>query len=105
MFIGIIAFLGLAPNYMVSRIIVPMSKPFTYNDYYVNYLLKTSIWNIHDLLGIAIALALGAGFYILFKRKELFSYSPPDYVSVEYSVYNPAVKIPGSCFHQGWALY
>ncbi len=98
MFIGVIAFLGLAPNVMVSRIIVPMSGPFTYNDYYVNYLLKTSVWNIHDLFGIAIALALGAGFYIFFKRKELFSYSLPDYVSVEYSVYKPAVKILGVAF-------
>lgn len=98
MFIGVITFLGLAPNYMVTRIIVPMSKPFTYNDYYVNYLLKTSIWNVHDLLGIAIALALGAGFYILFKRKELFSYSLPDYVSIEYAVYNPAVKFLGVAF-------
>ncbi len=97
-FIGIIAFLGLAPNVMVSRIIVPMSGPFTYNDYYVNYLLKTSVWNIHDLLGIAIALALGAGFYLFFKRKDLFSYSFPDYVSVEYSVYKPAVKILGVAF-------
>jgi formate hydrogenlyase subunit 3/multisubunit Na+/H+ antiporter MnhD subunit len=97
-FIGIIAMLGLAPNAMVSRIIVPMSAPFTYNDYYVNYLLKTSVWNIHDLFGIAIALALGAGFYIFFKRKELFSYLPPDYASVEYSVYTPAVKVLGSTF-------
>jgi hydrogenase-4 component B len=97
-FIGTIAFLGLAPGFMVSRIIVPMSEPFTYNDYYVNYLLKTSVWNIHDLLGIAIALALGAGFYLFFKRKELFSYSMPDYVSVEYSVYKPAVKILGVAF-------
>ncbi|OPL08826.1 MAG: hypothetical protein AVO34_13975 [Firmicutes bacterium ML8_F2] len=92
-FIIIIPLLGLFPATMIKKVIVPMTGSFVYNDYYVNYLYKTNVWVIQDLLGILIGLVLGAGFYIIFKRKELFSLVPPDYLSVEYSVYKPAVKI------------
>jgi len=91
-FIVVITFLGLYSKTMINRVIVPMAGTFTYSEYYLNYLMKTSVWNIHDLFGIVIALSLGAGFFIFFKKRDLFSLKPPAYLSVEYSVYQPVTK-------------
>lgn len=91
-FIGMIAFLGLFPEIMIKKVLVPMASPFTFSDYYVNYLYKTNIWNMHDFFGIVIGFALGAGFYLLFRKKDLFNLKLPDYLSVEYAVYLPVTK-------------
>jgi len=97
-FIGIISYLGLFPETIIKKVLIPMAEPFTYADYYVNYLYKTNIWNIHDLLGIVIGFALGAVFYLFFTKKDLFSLKLPDYLSVEYSVYRPVTSILGATF-------
>jgi len=97
-FIGIISFLGLFPETIIKKVLIPMTEPFTYAEYYVNYLYKTNIWNIHDLLGIVIGFALGAGFYLIFTKKNLFSLKLPDYLSVEYSMYRPVTALLGATF-------
>jgi len=97
-FIAMITFLGLFPSAIINRVIVPMTEAFTYKEYYVDYLLKTNVWNLHDFFGILTALILGAGIYLFLKRKELFTLAPPDYLSVEYSVYKPVTKILGFVF-------
>jgi hydrogenase-4 component B len=97
-FIGVISFLGLFPEIVIKKVLVPMTEPFTFAEYYINYLYKTNIWNIHDIFGIVIGFALGAGFYLLFTRKDLFSLKPPDYLSVEYSVYRPVTAYLGATF-------
>jgi hydrogenase-4 component B len=97
-FIGAISFLGLFPETVIKKVLVPMTEPFTFAEYYVNYLYKTNIWNIHDLIGIVIGFALGAGFYLLFTKKDLFSLKLPDYLSVEYSVYRPVTAFLGATF-------
>lgn len=97
-FIGAIVFLGLFSPLVLNKVIVPMAEAFTYSDYYLNYLAKTSVWIVPDLIGIAIGLALGACFYILFKRNNIFSIQPPPYLSVEYSLYKPAAGLLGLTF-------
>jgi formate hydrogenlyase subunit 3/multisubunit Na+/H+ antiporter MnhD subunit len=97
-FIAIISFLGLSSQFMIKKVIVPMTANFTYSDYYTEYLYKTNVWNIKDLSGIAIGLALGAAFYILFKKKDLFSFQAPAYLSVEHSVYRPVTATLGMVF-------
>jgi len=97
-YIAAIVTLGLLSEKVIRQIIVPMAGTFTYKEYYLNYLAKTSVWVLPDLIGIAVALALGAGFYILFRKKELFSYKPPVYLSIEYSIFNPAIKMLKSFF-------
>ncbi len=90
-FIVIIALLGLFSPAMLSKVIVPMAGTFTYSEYYLNYLQKTSVWYIPDLIGIAIALVLGAVIYIYSIKKGLFLYQPPAFLSVEKSVYRPVI--------------
>lgn len=97
-FIGVISFLGLFPEMIIKKVLIPMTEPFTYAEYYLNYLYKTNIWNIHDLLGIVIGFALGVGFYLFFTKKDLFSLKLPDYLSVEYSVYRPVTAFLGATF-------
>ncbi len=103
-FIAVIAFLGLYSELIIKNVIVPMSDTFTYKEYYVNYLAKTSVWTIPDLLGIAVGLAIGAALYLLARKKELFLLSPPDYISVEYSIYQPATRILGIAFTRAGRL-
>ncbi len=88
-FICVISFLGLFSPYILKNIVMPMADTFTYSQYYLDYTANTSVWYPEDLYGIAIGLALGTGFYILFKWKNIFNYEPPSYLSVERSLYKP----------------
>ncbi len=97
-FIGIIGFLGLSSPLMLKSVIVPMASAFTYSEYYLNYLANTGVWYLQDLFGIVIALVLGGVFYIVFKRKDLFSFEPPSYLSVERSLYRPAIAFMNISF-------
>lgn len=97
-FIGVIASLGLFSPYMLQNVVMPMAGTFTYSEYYINYTANTSVWYPADLLGIATGLALGVGFYIFFKRKDIFNYSPPKRLSVEQSLYKPATAFFGFYF-------
>ncbi len=97
-YIAVILFLGLFSRQMISGLIVPMTGSFTYAEYYVNYLNKTSVWILPDLISVAIGLSLGAVFYLTFKRKNVFDLKPPDYLSVEESVYRPATRMLGKIF-------
>ncbi len=97
-FIGVISFLGLFSPYMLKNVVVPMADSFTYSDYYLNYLANTGVWYLEDLLGVAAGLALGAGFYIIFKWKDVFNYKPPEKLSVERSLYQPATAYLGIYF-------
>ncbi len=92
-FIAVIIALGLFSEKIIKQVIVPMAGTFTYNEYYLNYLAKTSVWVLPDLIGIVIAFVLGAGLYLLFRKKDLFSFEPPVYLSVEYSVYRPVIRL------------
>ena len=97
-FIAVISFLGLFSPFMLQNVIAPMGSSFTYSAYKLDYLANTGVWYTPDLLGIAIGLSLGAGFYLLFKKKELFTYKPPSVLSVEGSIYRPATVILGTVF-------
>jgi hydrogenase-4 component B len=97
-FIAAIIMLGLYPSFLIKKLIVPMAAPFTYSDYYLNYLYKTNVWNIHDYLGIFIALTLAAGFYFLFTKKDIFNYQPPAYLSIEALLYRPVIALLGLTF-------
>jgi hydrogenase-4 component B len=97
-FITAITALGLFPDLLIKKVIVPMAGPFTFSDYYLNYLYKTNVWNIHDFLGILIAFVLAAGFYLFITKKDLFNYKPPLYLSVEALVYRPTVAFLGISF-------
>ncbi len=97
-FIAIVIFLGLYPEIAIKKVLVPMTEPFTFAEYYIKYLYKTNIWNIHDLFGIVIGFALGAVFYLLFTKKNLFAIRLPDCLSVEYSLYRPVTAYLGAQF-------
>jgi hypothetical protein len=59
----------------------------------VNYLARTIVWNIDDLMGIIIALLIGIVVFLLARKKDLFLIRPPDFLSVEHTLYRPATEV------------
>ncbi len=85
--------LGLFPQTVLERVLVPASGAFVYDSYGVNYLLKQNFLSIADLLGVLIPIALGLGLLYLMKRKELFTKIKfPFWFSVDRYIYAPISK-------------
>ncbi|HED24700.1 MAG TPA: hypothetical protein ENN91_06210 [Firmicutes bacterium] len=97
-YLAAILFLGLQSPLVLKRVIEPMAELFTYSEYHLHHLAEVGVWTLHDLYGVALPLALGIGLYILLKKKDLFALKPPDYLSVEYSVYRPLTAVLGTAF-------
>lgn len=92
-FIAAVALLGLGPEFIVTKIMVPMTAAFTYGEAYIYELAQTYVWTFSDILGIVVAFVIGGALYLLAEKKELFSFKPPVYLSVERLVYRPATLI------------
>ncbi len=97
-YLVVVLFLGLQSPLVLKRVIEPMAEVFTYSEHHLHHLAEVGVWTLHDLYGIAVALVLGIGLYILFRRKELFALKPPPYLSVEYSLYRPLTAVLGTAF-------
>ncbi len=61
---------GLFPAQVIKNIIIPMGTVFNYDAYGMAYVAKTSVWNIHDINGIALSLAIGAITYFILNRTD-----------------------------------
>ncbi|MGM0652079.1 MAG: complex I subunit 5 family protein [Bacillota bacterium] len=100
-YIGAIIFLGTNSTFMLKKVITPMASAFTYSDYYLEYVAKTTVWHSGDLIGVGIGLGLGTMFYLIFKKKEIFSYQPPSFLSIERLFYRPVVYLLGAYYTRG----
>jgi hypothetical protein len=88
-FMAVILILGVFPAAILEKVIVPMSQGYVYDQHHLAYLLKTSVWHVHDLTGILVALLLGGTLYVFFVRKDLFSLQLPGRFGVEHLFYRP----------------
>ncbi len=77
---------GLAPKSVLTNLIAPSLNGFVLDEYLVNYIFKINLWYPQDLLAVAIALGLGALFFYLSHRYNLFRFSPklPEWVGLEF---------------------
>ncbi|MCW3489180.1 complex I subunit 5 family protein [Dethiobacter alkaliphilus] len=99
-FAGFAAFLlygGLAYSNVIERVILPMSTGFVYNDYYLNYVAKTGVWNGEDLFAISISLGIGAVTFLLLSRID-FALPLPQKLSVERLIYKPVLNFSVNMF-------
>ncbi len=90
-FAGAILLLGLFPQFILEKIIVPASGAFVFDSYKVDYLLKQNFINTTDLLGVIIPITAGIILMLLMKKFDIFRFRFPDWFSVEKVVYAPVV--------------
>jgi NADH:ubiquinone oxidoreductase subunit 5 (subunit L)/multisubunit Na+/H+ antiporter MnhA subunit len=89
-FAAIILVGGIFPGQVIKSVIVPMSAGFNYDAYGMAYVAKTNVWNSHDLGGIAVSLAIGIIFFVIFSAIG-FKIPLPRRLSVEQRVYRPVL--------------
>ncbi len=89
---GCILVMGLFPNVLLARVILPAARGFTYDGYGLNYLAKINLFVAYDLRNIAVAVGLGLLLFIVFSKTNAFAYRPPGWLSVESLVYLPVIK-------------
>jgi len=93
-----IILMGLFPNVLLDRVIIPAARGFTYDSAGLEYLTKIDLFVAYDLQNIAIAVGLGLLLFVVFSRTGAFNYRPPGWLSVESLVYLPAIKGLSSAF-------
>ncbi len=94
MIIGaIIIFIGTNPALLLKRLIGPLVGSFPFDDYSFNYFMKLNFWDPHDLQGMAAIVAVAAVLFFVGHRYELFTRKLPAWLSIEYLVYTPMLKV------------
>ncbi|MDW7739947.1 MAG: proton-conducting transporter membrane subunit [Bacillota bacterium] len=89
---AVILFIGLNPFYVLKKLVGPLVGAFPFDEYSFNYLLKVNFWDIHDLQGMAVVIAMAAVIFILGNKFKLFTFRFPDWLSIEQSIYRPIVS-------------
>lgn len=87
-----ILFIGTNPFFMLENFLGPLVSSFPFDEYYVNYFMKLNFWDVHDLQGMAAIVAMAAVLFIVGHRINLFTRKLPDWLSIEYLIYQPAVS-------------
>jgi len=93
-----IILMGLFPNVLLDRVIIPAARGFTYDSAGLEYLTGIDLFVAYDLQNIAIAVGLGLLLFVVFSRTGAFNYRPPGWLSVESLVYLPAIRGLSSAF-------
>jgi NADH:ubiquinone oxidoreductase subunit 5 (subunit L)/multisubunit Na+/H+ antiporter MnhA subunit len=96
-FAAVILLGGLLPGKVMQHVVIPMVEGFTYNHHVVEHLAHISVWNIHDLTGIAVSLAIGGMLFFILSRRN-FALGLPLWLSVEERVYRPVLAVAGYAF-------
>ena len=88
-FAAAILFLGMFPQTILSKVIVPAANGFVFSSYKVEYLLKQNFVNSTDLMGVAIPITAGLLLLLIMGRFNLFRFRLPGWFSIEKVVYIP----------------
>ncbi len=85
--------LGLFPQTVLSKLIVPATGGFVFEPTKVNYLLQQNFINVNDLMGVIIPITAGILLFLFMKKKNVFSNKLPGWLSVEKLLYTPVTGI------------
>ncbi len=92
-FAGVIVFLGLFPQLILSRVIVPAARGFVFKDEKVEYLLKQDFINWTDLQGVFIPITAGLILLVVMTKTGIFDLRLPGWFSVEKLIYTPVTRL------------
>ncbi len=77
--------IGISPYFVLDNLIGPSLNAFVLDDYLLNYFLNINLFYLADLFAVALALALGAGLFLLFRRIGFFNITElPYWLGLEY---------------------
>ncbi|MDW7739961.1 MAG: proton-conducting transporter membrane subunit [Bacillota bacterium] len=77
-------FIGFSPNLILNKLVVPSLSTFTLDSYLVSYLAKSNFWKFEDLGAVAIALVLGAGFFYIAQKTNVYRLRVPYWLGLEF---------------------
>jgi formate hydrogenlyase subunit 3/multisubunit Na+/H+ antiporter MnhD subunit len=89
---AVITGIGLAPGFLLDKMVIPAMAGFTYDAYAVKYLGKLSVWNWPDLREMLVVLVLAAVLYSIMLKARFFRWEPPHWLSIEYLLYRPLYR-------------
>lgn len=82
---SVIVFIGLKPNLLVNRFLIPSTSTFTYGTHVVGEQLGAfNVWTNHALLGIGVSLLIGALAYGYGIRTGIFHIDLPDWFGINF---------------------
>ncbi len=88
---------GIFPQQVITGLVVPMARGFTYDAYAVAHLADINVWSLPDLGGIAVSLLIGGLIFAYFKRTDFSLPLPniplPRWISIEEWLYQPVLTI------------
>jgi len=87
-----IVLMGVFPNELLSRVVIPASRGFVYDSGNLGYVAEINLFAAYDLQNIAVAVGLGLLLFAVLTKTGAFGYRPPGWLSVESLVYLPAIK-------------
>ena len=89
-----IIFIGLFPNWLPDKVLIPASMAFSYDPGFVSYyLMDMNFWNLKDLGGMIIVYGLGFTMFIVGYRYHLFHLKLPSWMNAEKYIYTPVTTV------------
>jgi formate hydrogenlyase subunit 3/multisubunit Na+/H+ antiporter MnhD subunit len=89
---AVITAIGLFPQFLLNKVVVPAMNGFTYDQYIVNHIGELNVWNWHDLQSMVIVLAIAVVLYLAMDHYKFLSWKAPAWLSVEYLLYRPTAR-------------
>ncbi|MEE8168567.1 MAG: proton-conducting transporter membrane subunit [Candidatus Hydrothermarchaeales archaeon] len=94
---SVILLLGVLPNLLVDRFLIPAASAYTYGGVFVEELAYIDVWTVHSLLGIGVSLFIGALVYALGIKQGWFHIHLPSWLGVDYWYGRTAGALVGLC--------
>jgi len=85
----VIFYIGLFPSAVLNRFIIPATAGFSFDYASVKYLGKLDFWVAKDLQSALVVLVMAAVLFLAFDHYRVFDWQPPEWLSIERSVYLP----------------
>lgn len=82
--------IGLSPNYIMDKFIIPSARNFSYDPAFIDkYLVNMNFFNSTDMTGMIWIYLMGIGIFILGIRFHLFHLHLPNWLNIEGRIYKP----------------
>ncbi|MCR3923095.1 MAG: complex I subunit 5 family protein, partial [Firmicutes bacterium] len=85
--------IGMFPHYLLNKMVIPAMQGFTYDIHVVDHLYEINVWNWHDAQGSVIVLSMAVVLFFVMDRSHFFSLKTPKWLSVEYLLYQPVMRL------------